>query len=57
MKRKIAVSVALLVAVLAVGGAFYLHISLEKVNAAPAAPRPVPIIASVFVQHDMPIYL
>jgi membrane fusion protein, multidrug efflux system len=59
MKRKIVVPAALLIAVLAVGGAFYFtHIRpLDKVAAAPAPPPPVPIVAGAVAQHDVPIYL
>jgi multidrug efflux system membrane fusion protein len=59
MKRKIVVPAVLLMAVLAVGGAFYfMHIRpMDKVAAAPAPPPTVPIVAGAVVQHDVPIYL
>src|SRR6202023_86026 len=58
MKKKIVVP-ALLAAVLAAGGLFYFtHIHpLEKVDAAPAPPPAVPIVAGAVAQHDVPIYL
>jgi multidrug efflux system membrane fusion protein len=59
MKKTIAIPAALLTAVLAVGGVFYFtHIRpLDKVNATPAPPPAVPIVARAVVQHDVPIYL
>src|ERR1700724_1808708 len=59
MKKKIVVPTALLTAVLAVSGLFYFtHIHpLEKVDAAPAPPPAVPIVAGAVAQHDVPIYL
>src|SRR5882762_7050628 len=58
MKKKVVVP-ALLTAVLAAGGLLYfMHIRpLEKVDAAPAAPPPAPIVAGTVAQHDVPIYL
>jgi multidrug efflux system membrane fusion protein len=59
MKKKVVVPAALLTAVLAAGGLFYFtHIHpLEKVDAAPAPPPAVPIVARAVAQHDVPIYL
>src|SRR5258706_6698160 len=59
MKKKVVVPAALLTAVLAAGGLFYFtHIRpLEKVDAAPAPPPAVPIVARAVAQHDVPIYL
>jgi multidrug efflux system membrane fusion protein len=59
MNRKIVVPAALVIAVLAVGGVFYFtHVRpMDKVNATPAPPPPVPIVANAVVQHDVPIYL
>jgi multidrug efflux system membrane fusion protein len=59
MKKKVVVPAALLTAVLAAGGLFYFtHIHpLEKVDAAPAPPPAVPIVAGAVAQHDVPIYL
>jgi multidrug efflux system membrane fusion protein len=58
MKKKVVVSTALLVAVLAAGGLYFKHFHpLEKAVAAPAPPPAVPIVAGTVAQHDVPIYL
>src|ERR1700752_1089461 len=59
MKKKVVVSAALLTAALAAGGLLYFtHAKLfEKAAAAPAPPAPVPVVAGVVAQHDVPIYL
>src|SRR6201995_5805336 len=59
MKKKVVVSAALLTAALAAGGLLYFtHIHpLEKADAMPAPPPPVPIVAGGVAQHDVPIYL
>jgi membrane fusion protein, multidrug efflux system len=59
MKKKVTVAAVLLTAVLAGGGLYFAHSeALEKASAAtPAAPAPVPIVASTVAQHDVPIYL
>jgi multidrug efflux system membrane fusion protein len=59
MQRKPLLTVtAALVAVLAGGGAFFLHrVHLEAATPASAAPPAVPVVASVVSQHDVPIYL
>src|SRR6201988_2264404 len=59
MKKKVVVSAALLTAALAAGGLLYFtHIHpLEKADAMPAPPPPVPIVAGAVAQHDVPIYL
>jgi multidrug efflux system membrane fusion protein len=59
MRTKIAVSAALLTAVVVAGGLLYLiHIRpLEKVAAAPAPPPAVPIVAGPVTQHDVPVYM
>jgi multidrug efflux system membrane fusion protein len=58
MRRKIVILTALLVVALAAGGVFLLmHGSPSTTpTAAPASP-PVPIVAGVVAQHDVPIYL
>src|ERR1700751_5259691 len=57
MKKKVVVSTALLVAVLAAGGLYFKYTRpLEKAAAAPLPPA-VPIVAGTVAQHDVPIYL
>jgi multidrug efflux system membrane fusion protein len=57
VKKKVVVSTALLTAVLAAGGLYFLYAHrFEKVAAAPAPPA-VPIVAATVAQHDVPIYL
>jgi membrane fusion protein, multidrug efflux system len=57
MKKKVVVSTALLVAVLAAGGLYFKHTRpLEEAAAAPLPPV-VPIVAGTVAQHDVPIYL
>src|ERR1700745_3992674 len=59
MKKKVVVSAALLTAALAAGGLLYFtHIHpLEKADAMPAPPAPVPVVAATVAQHDGPVYL
>jgi multidrug efflux system membrane fusion protein len=59
MKKKVVIPAVLLTAVLAASGFTYsTHIrALEKASATPVAPAPVPVVASVVAQHDVPIYL
>lgn len=57
MRRKVIVSVALLVVVLVGGGAVPLaHRLASKKTAPPPIPQ-VPIVAGTVVEHDVPIYL
>jgi membrane fusion protein, multidrug efflux system len=59
MRRKIVVPTALLIAVVGIGGGLALtHTGPFKQPAPPpAATPPVPIVAGVVAQHDVPIYL
>jgi membrane fusion protein, multidrug efflux system len=57
VKKKVVVSAALLTAVLAAGGLYFMYAHpFEKVAAAPTPPK-VPIVAATVAQHDVPIYL
>src|SRR5712692_9129194 len=58
MRRKLVIVTAVLIVVLASGGVFtFMHTFASKNAAAPPAPPPVPIVAGVVAQHDVPIYL
>src|SRR5216684_3726824 len=57
MRRKIVIVAALLIVVLAGGGFAFMHGSAPEKSAAPPASPPVPIVAGVVAQHDVPIYL
>jgi membrane fusion protein, multidrug efflux system len=59
MKKKVFISAALVIALTAGGGILHLtHASaLQSTAAAPTMPAPVPIVAGVVAQHDVPIYL
>jgi membrane fusion protein, multidrug efflux system len=59
MRRKIVIPAALLLVVLAIGGVLaVMHKgSFEQSASPPAATPPVPIVAGVVDQHDVPIYL
>jgi multidrug efflux system membrane fusion protein len=58
MKKKVVVPAVLLIAALAAGGLYFMHIhALDKVAAAPAPPPAAPIVAGTVTQHDVPIYL
>src|ERR1700710_877671 len=59
MKTKVIIpSAALLAAVIASGGLYFMHARpLERANAAPAPPPAVSVVAGVVAQHDVPIYL
>ena len=59
MRRKIVIPAALLIAVVGIGGGLALtHTGpFERPAPPPAATPPVPIVAGVVAQHDVPIYL
>src|SRR5882757_10003616 len=59
MRRKIVIPAVLLIAVVAIGGGLALtHTGpFERPALAPAAIPPVPVVAGVVTQHDVPIYL
>jgi multidrug efflux system membrane fusion protein len=59
MKRKVVVLGSLLAAAVAAAGLLYAaHADVfQKGKAPPAAPPPVPVVAGVVAQHDVPIYL
>jgi membrane fusion protein, multidrug efflux system len=58
MRRKIVISIALLIVVLAGGGILaFRHGPASKNAAAPPPAPPVPIVAGTVEQHDVPIYL
>src|SRR5260221_11078600 len=56
MRRKIVIVAAVLI--VGLGGVFaFMHAFASKNSAAPPASPPVPIVAGVVAQHDVPIYL
>jgi multidrug efflux system membrane fusion protein len=59
MKKTIIIPVALLAAIIAGSGLLYFTKTypFEKVSVAPDPPPPVPIVAGIVAQHDVPIYL
>jgi membrane fusion protein, multidrug efflux system len=58
MQRKIIIPTVSLIVVLAGSGAFaFLHGPASKNSAAPPESPPVPVVAGVVSQHDVPIYL
>src|SRR5258708_2437506 len=58
MRRKIVIPAAILIILAAGGRGFALTRGLaSKQPAAPPAPPPIPIVAGVVDQHDVPIYL
>jgi multidrug efflux system membrane fusion protein len=60
MRRKIVISAALGIAILATGGALALTHKLPSGRSAPPRPPaipPVPVVAGTVDQHDVPIYL
>jgi multidrug efflux system membrane fusion protein len=56
VRRKVIFSIVLLILVLGGGGAF-LSMRGSAKSSAPVAAAPVPIVAGVVAQHDVPIYL
>ena len=59
MRRKIVIPIVCLIALVAIGGGLALtHMGpFERAAPPPAAAPPVPIVAGVVTQHDVPIYL
>jgi membrane fusion protein, multidrug efflux system len=58
MRRRIAIAIVLLIIALTSGGVFaFTHGPASKNVPAPPASPPVPIVAGVVQQHDVPIYL
>jgi multidrug efflux system membrane fusion protein len=58
MRRKTVIVAAVLIVILASGGGFtFMHSFASKNAAAPPASPPVPVVAGVVAQHDVPIYL
>src|SRR6201987_5348899 len=58
MKKPLTISAGLLAAIVAGGLVYAAHAKLfNKSAVAPAPPAPVPVVASVVAQHDVPIYL
>jgi multidrug efflux system membrane fusion protein len=58
MKKRAIISAVLLIAAIAAGSLYFAYTDpLQKVHAAPAPPPPVPVVAGVVAQHDVPIYL
>src|SRR5712672_491765 len=59
MRRKIVIPTVLLLAVLAIGGGLAVthRGPFERPAPPPAATPPVPVVAGVVAQHDVPIYL
>ena len=56
MKKKVAIP-ALLLGAVAAGGLLYLtHANAFKAATAATPPAPVPVVAGVVAQHDVPIY-
>ena len=56
MKKKIAIPTILCGALVAGGLAYLLHAEAFKAVAAPGPPAPVPVVAGVVAQKDVPIY-
>jgi membrane fusion protein, multidrug efflux system len=56
MKKKVAVSAILFGAVAAGGVLYFTHAHAFRAAAAVAPPAPVPVVAGVVAQHDVPIY-
>jgi multidrug efflux system membrane fusion protein len=58
MKKRAIISAALLIAGIAAGSLYFAYTDqLQKVHAASAPPPPVPVVAGVVAQHDVPMYL
>lgn len=57
MRKRIAIPGLLLIAVIVGGGFVFDHRSSARSSAAPSASPPVPIVAGVVTQHDVPIYM
>lgn len=57
MRRKALIAATLLAAVAAAGAGFFYHRAHLEAKTAPAAVPPVPVVADVVRQHDVPIYL
>lgn len=58
MRRKALIAAAALVAMVAIGSAFFVHRARQEADAAPAVPpQAVPVVAGVVTSHDVPIYL
>ncbi len=57
MRRKIVITTAVLIVALGGGVFAFMHAFASKKSAAPSASPPVPIVAGVVAQHDVPIYL
>jgi multidrug efflux system membrane fusion protein len=58
MSKSVVIPAALLIAAIAAGGLYFAYTGpLQKVHAAPAPPPPVPVVAGVVAQHDVPMYL
>jgi membrane fusion protein, multidrug efflux system len=58
MRKKLVIPAALLTAAIAMGGLYFADaIPFQKAAATPAPPAPVPVVAGVVAQHNVPIYL
>jgi len=58
MRKSVVIPAALLTVAIAVGGLYFAYAGpFQKAAAAPAQPAPVPVVAGVVAQHDVPIYL
>jgi len=57
MRRKFFIPALVLIFVLAGGVLAFMHGSISKNSAAPPTSPPVPVVADMVAQHDVPIYL